>query len=87
MKKFTKNKKSREILSLHVEFLKSYLTARTEKDEQLLSFLDNVAAAELRELLDEGAPEQVLAVQRLTDTFRRYRRETISKSGGVPSKA
>lgn len=76
MKKFTKNKKSREILALHIEFLKSYLTGRAEKDEVLLNFLDNVAAKELGEFLDEGALEQTIAVRRLTDTLRRYRRET-----------
>ena len=75
MKKYTKNKKSREILTLHIEFLKSYLTGRTEKDETLLGFLDNVAAQELGELLDEGTPEQTIAVRQLTDTLRRYRRE------------
>lgn len=76
MKKYTKNKKSREILSLHIEFLKSYLTGRAEKDETLLGFLDNVAAKELGELLDEGTSEQILAVRRLTDTLKRYRRQT-----------
>lgn len=80
MKKFTKNKKSREILALHIEFLKSYLTGRAEKDETLLGFLDNVAAQELGEFLDEGTPEQTIAVRRLTDTLRRYRRETHKPS-------
>lgn len=75
MKKFTKNKKSREILTLHVEFLKSYLTARNEKDEQLLQFLDQVAAKELGELLDEGTKEQILSIRKLTATLGRYRRE------------
>lgn len=73
MKKFQKSKKSREILQLYVEFTQNYLVARTQNDETLLKFLDDVAAATLGELTATDRPERILAIKRLCYVLEKQR--------------